>query len=132
MFSKSKILVLFLAICVFAAPETKTATSAQFSFIQGVGVFQPRLYSMDGMYLSCKKLVNGKGAISFSWSLPAIKADMGKISVFTVSGKLIKVFDVKSQEGRISWSMPNARMASGVYFATLTYGTFKKNIKILY
>jgi hypothetical protein len=132
MFSKSKILVLFLAVCVFAAPEIKTATSAQFSFIQGVGVLQSKIYSMDGMYFSSKRLVNGKGAISFSWSLPAVKADMGKISLFTVSGKLIKAFDVKSQEGRISWSMPNARMASGVYFAVLTYGSFKKNIKILY
>lgn len=131
MFSKSKILVLFLAVCIFAAPETVQKSSAQFSFIQGIGVFQPRHYSMDGMYFSCKRLVNGKGAISFSWSLPTGKNDMGKISLFTVSGKLIRSFDVKSQEGRFSWNMP-VRMASGVYFAVLTYGTFKKNVKILY
>ncbi|HUI91264.1 MAG TPA: T9SS type A sorting domain-containing protein [Chitinivibrionales bacterium] len=131
MFSKSKLLVLFLAVCVFAAPETKTATSGQFSFVQGVGVYQPRLFNLDAMYFTCKKLVNGKGAISFSWSLPGMKADNGKISVFTVAGKLIRSFDIKSQEGRISWNMPS-RMASGVYFATLTYGAFKKNAKILY
>jgi len=70
MFSKSKILVLFLAVCIFAAPETKTATSAQFSFIQGVGVFQPRLYSVEGMYFSCKKLVNGKGPFRFPGRFP--------------------------------------------------------------
>lgn len=131
MFSKSKLLVLFLAMCIFAAPETKTATSAQFTFKLGTGVHLPKYYSVDAMYFSCKKLVNGKGALSFSWSLPGVKADKGKISLFTVSGKLIRAFDVKSQEGRVSWNMPS-RMASGVYFATLSYGTFKKNVKILY
>jgi hypothetical protein len=132
MFSKSKILVLFLAICVFAATETIQKSSTQFKFVPGVGVLQSKTYSTNGMYFSCKKLVNGKGNISFSWSLPNAKADMGKISLYTVSGKLIRAFDVKSQEGRISWSMPNARMASGIYFAVLSYGTFTKNLKIVY
>jgi hypothetical protein len=132
MFSKSRILVFFLALGIFAAPENISVSSAPFSFAP-TGVIYQNYYSMMGSHFSYKKLTNGKQALQFSWSIRGTKkSDMGKLSLYTVSGKLIKSFDLASPEKSISWSMPHGKMANGVYFAVLTYGLFKKNLKIIY
>jgi hypothetical protein len=132
MFSKCRILVLFLALGVFAAHEDVSKSSAPFSFVQ-VGVINPANYSAHGMSFSYKKVVAGKQGMIFSWSLPAMKADMGRLSLYTVSGKLVKSFSFTSKDKPyIAWSMPRGKMAGGVYFASLSFGQFKKTLKVLY
>jgi hypothetical protein len=132
MLLKSRILVLFLALGILAAPETVTKTSSQFIFQKGIGVLFPKVYSMNGMSFTYKKVIAGKESMSFSWSLPKVKADMGKLSIFTLSGKIVKSFDVTSSEGSRTWSLPQGKIASGVYFARLTYGKFNKSLKVMY
>jgi hypothetical protein len=132
MFSHCRILVLFLAFGVFAAPETVSKASNPFIFQKGIGVIYPKVYSVNGMSFSYKKITARKESMSFSWSLSKEKADLGTLSIFTLSGKMVKSFDVTSPEGSRTWSMPRSRMASGVYFAKLSYGKFNKSLKIVY
>lgn len=131
MFSKCKVLVLFMVLGALAAPENIPKSSAPFGFVQ-VGVANPYYYATNGSYFLCKKLSNGKEGMQFSWSLPGSTARAGKLSVYSISGKVIKSFDLSSRDRSIVWNMPQGKMASGVYFAVLTYGTLKKNTKIVY
>ena len=129
MFLKSKILVLFLALCVFAAQEILTKSSPVFSV---TGVTYQKVYNSGAFSFSYKKLFSGKGVVTFSWTLPSVKAEKGKLSFYTVSGKLLKSFEIASNEGCLNWNMNQSKIASGVYFATLTYGQYKKSLKVLY
>jgi hypothetical protein len=130
MFSKSKILVLFLALGIFAAPENISKQSAAFSFPTGIGVITPKTYLMGEKAFSCRKSFSGKQVISLSWALPT-KAENGKISIFTLSGALVKSFPVTAQKGMVNWDASHGIVASGIYLATLTYGPYKSNLKIM-
>jgi hypothetical protein len=128
---KCKILVLFLALGVFAAPENLQKSSAAFSFVQA-GVINPYAYWANGSYFSCRKIANGKQGMVFSWSILGNTAQIGKLSIYTVSGKMIRSFDLTSRDKSVSWNMPQGKLASGVYFAVLNFGLLKKNLKIMY
>jgi hypothetical protein len=130
---KSKILVLLAAVCVLAAPETLQKSSAEFSFVQGVGVIYQKAYFGGNSYFLYKRVGNLSNSIMFYWSLPELTGkEKGKISIFSVSGKLINSFNIKSSEGKIVWKMANNPIGRGIYFAVLSYGPLKKNVKILY
>ncbi len=130
MFSKCKLLVLLLALGVFAeAPISKS--SVPFSFVQ-TGVLQQVSYSVNGMKFSYKRIVVGKQGMQFSWSLPQIKANKGSLSLYTVAGKLVRTLELNSNTGNCFLNATQTRMASGIYFASLSYGQFKKNLKIVY
>jgi hypothetical protein len=129
MFSKSKILVLFLALGIFAAPETVSKQSAAFSF-PPTGVILQKTYLMGGKAFSCKKSFSGRQVISLSWALPT-KAENGKISIFTLSGALVKSFPVTAQKGMVNWDASHGTVASGIYLASLSYGPYKSNLKIM-
>jgi hypothetical protein len=129
---KCRILVLFMALGVFAAHEDVSKSSAPFSFVQ-TGVINQSVYSANGVSFSYKRTSAGKSGMFFSWTLPKNKTDIGKLSLYTVSGKLIKSFPVSSKDKPyISWKGPNGKMAGGVYLATLTFGQFKKSLRIVY
>jgi hypothetical protein len=132
MFLKSSAIVLFLAFAIFAAPENVTKTSSPFIFQQGIGVLYPKVYSVNGMTFTYKKITAGKQSMSFSWSLPKTIGDAGKLSLFTLSGKMIKSYDVTSPQGSHTWSMAQGKIGSGVYFARLTYGKFNKSLKVMF
>lgn len=132
MISKCKILVLFLALGVFAAPETITKSSASFSFKQGVGVLFPMGYSANGNSFYYKKIAVGKPGMAFSWVLPKEKDVPGKLSIFSLSGRLVKSFDLSKAKGSINWTMQNSKISGGIYFAKLSYGSFNKSLKIIY
>jgi hypothetical protein len=131
MFAKYKLLVLFLALGAFATPESFKQSSAPFSFVQ-TGVLQQYFRSQNGSYFSYRKLANSKQGILFSWSINDNQAQTGKLSIYNISGKLIQSFDVTSRQKYVTWSMPQAKIASGVYFAVLNLGSFKKNAKIMF
>jgi hypothetical protein len=132
MFLKSKLLVLFLALAIFAAPEGLMKPSGEFVFKQGVGVKYQTITAMNGLSFTCKKINAGKNYLAFSWTLPQNKAQIGKISFYSVSGKLIKSFNLTTPEGSINWSMTTSKLASGIYLARLSYGSFNRSVKIVY
>jgi hypothetical protein len=131
MFSKFKVLVLFLAVCAMADVENLSSSSAAFSFAP-VGVIQQVSYFSNSVSFTCKKIAVGREGMAFSWALPKIKGETGKLSICSVSGKLIKSFNLASNEGNFTWNVSRGKMAGGVYFATLSYGQFKKSLRILY
>lgn len=130
MFTKYKLLVLFLALGAFATPENITQSSAPFSFAV-TGVTQYLRYS-NGSRFAYQKLSNNKQGIVFSWSIVDNSAQTGKLSIYNISGKLIQSFDLTSRKNSITWSMPHSKIASGVYLAVLNFGSLKKNATILY
>jgi hypothetical protein len=132
MVSKCKILVLFLALGILAAPEQLSKSSDQFVFQQGIGVRYFAIAAVNGLSFAYKKVISGKEGLVFSWTLPKSKADIGKLSIYSVSGKLIKSFNLTTPEGSISWNMPKGKMSSGVYLARLSYGSFNRSLKIIY
>jgi len=131
MLSKCKVLVLLTAFGVLAGHEAYSPQSVPFSFMQ-VGVTNPYHQMMMNSTFSYKKLSSGKEGILFSWSLPGNSAQIGKLSVYSISGKVLKTFSLTSRDNSKVWSMPQGKLASGVYFAVLSYGTWKKNTKIIY
>ena len=130
---KSRILVLLMVLGIFAAPENIVKTSTvPFSFL-GTGVVWGISSKASGMNFTCKRSFAGSGVISISWSIPsAVKAGAAKISVFTVSGKMVKSFGVASQSGTVEFKPGLGKMSEGVYISTLTYGTFKKSLKMVF
>jgi hypothetical protein len=131
MFAKCKLLVLFAAFGVFATPENITQSSAPFSFA-ATGVMQQYSRYVNGSSFSYKKLSNNKQGIAFSWSIIDNAVQTGKLSIYSISGKLIQSFDITSRQKSLTWSMPQSKIASGVYFAVLNFGSFKKNAKIMF
>ncbi len=131
MISKFKILVLFLAFGAFAAPETIQSSSAAFSFVPA-GVLQSYHSYSDGSTFSCQRLPSGKQGMVFAWSISGNSTRTGNLSLYSISGRLIKSFDLNSRQESVTWTMPQAKLASGVYFAVLKFGTTVRNAKIMY
>ncbi len=131
MLSKSKIFVLLMAVCAVAGVEDISKSSAPFSFTVA-GVVQGITYFGNSTSFLCKKITNGKEAFAFSWSLPKIKDATGKLSIYGVSGKLIKSFGLSSNQGSFIWNVGRGHMADGVYFASLSYGQYNKSLRILF
>lgn len=137
MFSKLRVLVLFLAVCAMADVENLSSSSAAFSFAP-VGVIQQVSYFSNSVSFTCKKIAVGREGMAFSWSLPKVKGESGKLSICSVSGKLIRSYSLISSasdvrfEGNQVWNASRGKIAGGVYFATLSYGQFKKSLRILY
>jgi hypothetical protein len=132
MILKSSIFVLLMVLGVFAAPEILTKSSAPFAFKPGIGVIYQKGYTINGIGFSYKKAASGKPAMVFSWTLPKEKNIPGKLSIFSISGRLVKSFDLSSTQGSVNWVMRNGKAGSGVYFAKLSYGSFNKNLKIVF
>jgi hypothetical protein len=132
MIFKSSILVLFMVLGIFAAHEDVLKSSAPFSFVQA-GVINQVNYFANGLSFSYKRITAGKDGMLFSWSLPKNKTDIVKLSLYTVSGKLLKSFTLTSTDKPyVSWNGPNSKLAGGVYLATLSFGQIKKAMRVLY
>lgn len=118
------------AFC-FSAPETVVKMSAPFSFPATVGVLGGRMFrSSDAMFV-CNTRLTGKKIVELSWSLPA-SAKYGTISIFTVSGSKIKTFSIGSPAGAVEWDITESKkIGKGVYFASISYGMSKKNLKLV-
>jgi hypothetical protein len=122
--------IMSAAIC-FSEPETITKLSAAFSFPTTVGIAGNRSSLCAPASFLYNTQMNGKKLVSLSWSLPGA-AKTGTISIFTVSGSKIKTFSITSPEGRVEWNVTEGKkVGKGVYFAAISYGTSKKNLKLV-
>jgi hypothetical protein len=55
----------------------------------------------------------------------------GSISVYNIAGMKLATFPVSSSEGSVQWKgAADKKAGNGIYFAKLTCGSFKKNLKI--
>ena len=124
-----------LAVCLsaslcFSAPETIVKLSAQFSFPSSVGIFGYHSFQANNVSFLSNTQFNGKKAVEFSWSFP-VAAKNGNISIFTVNGSKVKTFLITSQAGKLLWNFAESKKAGkGVYFATISYGPNRQNLKL--
>lgn len=124
-------LAMFLpAALSFSAPETIVKLSAPFSFPAGVGISESPAFQNNVLFSRASQL-SGKKTIELSWSLPAL-AKSGSISIFSVTGSKIKTYSIASPAGKVEWDITGSeKVAKGVYFATISYGPSKKNLKLV-
>jgi hypothetical protein len=121
---------LSVALC-FSAPETITKLSASFSFPTTVGISGSRSYQTTGTAFVSNIRTNGKRTIDLLWSLPGA-AKNGTISIFSVTGSKVKTFSISSPSGKVEWDMTGGnKIGKGVYFASINYGSSKKNLKLV-
>lgn len=67
-----------------------------------------------------------KGKIMLQWTVssPAVS---GAISIYSLSGALVKKVALKSNYGTMQCDLQKA--APGIYLASISYGTFRQNLK---
>jgi hypothetical protein len=112
--------------------ETIVKNSKAFSFPATVGTRGGNvLQSKEAIFAGSANL-EGRKIITLSWSLP-VKASTGSIAIFTLSGAKIKFFQISSPQGYVNWDVSGAgRTGNGIYFATLSYGSIHKNLKLMF
>ena len=124
-----------LAVCLsaalcFSAPETIVKLSAQFSFPPSVGILCYHSFQANNVSFLSNTQINGKKAVEFSWSFPGA-AKNGNISIFSMNGSKLKTFPVISQTGKVVWNFAESKkVGKGVYFASISYGSNKQNLKL--
>ena len=124
-------LLLMAALSVSLSAETVVKISAPFAFPTAVGVSGDRSLQSTKAAFACRTVFTGRSIIEFSWSIPG-KAANGSISVFTIAGAHVKTFSMASQHGSVRWDLSSGKkLARGIYIATLSYGIYKQNLKIV-
>ena len=124
------ILMLFLCVIGAKASETVIKSSEPFSFPTTVGVTWKISSTGKDLSFVSQTRYAGRKFVEFSWTVPGT-TEKGSISVFNVAGLKLKTFPVASREGSVRWDvMADKRAGSGIYFAKLVCGSYKKNIKI--
>ncbi|HMD69108.1 MAG TPA: T9SS type A sorting domain-containing protein [Chitinivibrionales bacterium] len=68
-----------------------------------------------------------KGKVTLEWSC-AGSATEGTISIFSVSGALVKKVVLSARNGTTQVDLGKA--AAGVYFAAISYGSYRQNLKL--
>ena len=127
---KSSFLILAFAFsCLYA--ETTVKSSVPFSFPTTVGLMTAgRLVSASEATFTGRTRFSGANSIDFSWSLTST-AKNGSIVLFRVSGARVKTIPIASQSGSIAVDISGGKLAHGIYFAKLAYGTFEKTINFI-
>jgi hypothetical protein len=122
----------FLGIICFAAgllnAQTVEKLSASFAFpttltsARGVVTDQKAVsfFRMAGRSAQ-------KGKISLEWYY-AGAATAGTISIFSVSGALVKKVALSARHGTTQVDI--GRAASGIYFASISFGSYRQNLKL--
>jgi hypothetical protein len=124
-------LVLMAGVSVSLYAETVSKLSAPFQFPTSVGVHSSHSLQCKDLSFSYTLHSGNRAIIGLSWTLPE-KAERGSISIFTLSGTKIKTIPISENHAGATWDISGAaKMANGVYLATLTSGSYKKNIQIL-
>jgi len=128
---KVQCLLLIGAVAASIFAETVVKNSAPFSFPSTVGILGGHLLqNKDAIFVSSANLA-GKKIITLSWSLP-VQAVSGSISIIALSGAKIRTFQISSPQGYVNWDISGtAKVSNGIYFATLSYGSIKKNLKLM-
>jgi hypothetical protein len=125
---KVRLLLLTAALfaCLFA--ETVVKDSAPFPFPTVTGVLTNQLQHVS--FVS-KSQWMGANTIAFAWSIPA-NAKKGNITIYNVLGAQVKTFSLTAPQGMVEWDLSAGRtVASGIYFARLSYGSVTKNLTVV-
>jgi hypothetical protein len=131
MFMKTRFLILMAVFFAGVSAETVSKNSAPFPFPTTVGAKGFVSFQNKDISFSFKVHSGNRTIIGLSWSLPE-KTQKGTISIFTLAGTKIKTFSITGQQGNVNWDLsPGTKLANGVYLATMTSGTYKKNLQIL-
>jgi hypothetical protein len=122
--------ILDLAMAVSLWAETVEKNSAEFSFPTVTSVRESGNVPGAASLFSITTSSAGKRNLSFAWSV-AGTAKKGTISLYTLSGLKIRTIPVSSATGAVSLDLPSKRIASGLYFATMSFGDFEKTINFI-
>jgi hypothetical protein len=123
------IIALLLSQCLYA--ETTVKNSAPFSFPTTVGVMTAgSLVSASEATFTGRTHFSRANAIDFSWSLTST-AKKGSIAIFTVSGACVTTIPIASQSGSSAVDISGGKLAHGIYFAKLAYGSFERTVNFI-
>jgi hypothetical protein len=124
-------LVLMAGVFVSLFADTVSKNSAPFAFPPSVGVIGSYSTQSQSFSFSYNIHSSNRTVIGLSWTLPE-RAEKGSISVYNLSGTKIKSFSISRNQASVNWDISGgAKPANGVYLATLTSGSHKKNLQIL-
>ena len=123
-------LILFL-VAIGSQAETDSASSSPFSFPSFTGIRQSDRAGQLS-YFKFTGYATRSGLITFKWSFPSQAKKMeGTITVYSLRGQTVKVFQVASQEGMVQWNA-SKETATGLYLARIEYGTLKQNLRLIF
>jgi hypothetical protein len=122
----------FLAIICFTAgmlnAQTVEKLSASFTF--PTTLTSARGAAADQNAVSFFRMARRsaqKGKIVLEWNI-AGSAAAGTVSIFSVSGALVKKVAVSARRGTMQADL--GRVAAGVYFASISFGSYRQNLKL--
>lgn len=125
-----KIVVLLCAAGLVHAAETVTKMSAPFTLPSSA--VMPFTSMKTPQLFRCRKTgLSGTELVTMEWAIPE-KSGSGWLTVYSLSGVKVKTFRVTSPKGMVRWNPHASGVTSGVYCVTLSYGTFRGSVKLLY
>jgi hypothetical protein len=108
--------------------QTVEKTSASFTFPLTItstsdGGMSPRTTS----YFKQVPQSIGHGKFALEWNI-STSARSGSISLYSVSGKLVKKIALNNTAGIMECDL--GKTAAGVYCASISYGSYRQNLKL--
>ncbi len=125
-FAKAGLVLLFASGLLFAQVVEKLSASFTFpttlTYVKGkqVAPAQTSFFRAAGR-------VSNKGIVTLEWSVPAT-SEQGRISVYSISGVLVKNLVLTRNQGSLQCDL--SRTATGIYLATLSFGSYVQNLKL--
>ena len=119
------LLIALMSIPLVALAELVTASSDPFTF-PAIDNIKQRAYSASA------PVSTTSNAISLCWSIPAtVEALKGRITLYSLQGKAIMTFDLKTRSGSTTWKIPHGQAKSGVLVARLSCGSHVSTLKLV-
>jgi hypothetical protein len=130
MTKKLLFIVSFLCLCCTGGyGQSVEKLSASFTFpTTPVGVKQSGSIVNGGTsFFRASTLAANHGSITLEWSVvPSVRK--GSIALYSVAGELVKKIDLIECSGKVS--LNRVLPASGVFLATITFGSYKQTLKL--
>lgn len=120
------LVLLFASGSLFAQLVEKL--SASFTFPSTItAVAGKQVSPMQASFFRTAGNVLHKGIVTLEWNVPAT-SEKGHISVYSVSGVLAKNLVLTRNQGSLQCDM--SKSATGIYLVTLSYGSYRQNLKL--
>jgi hypothetical protein len=118
--------LLFASTALFAQVVEKS--SASFTFPTNLtSAMGKQVAPGQATFFRTTGNISRKGVFTVEWSVPT-SASQGRISVYSISGVLIKNLVLTKNQGSLQCDL--SRSATGIYLATISYGTYRQNLKL--
>jgi hypothetical protein len=101
--------------------------SASFSFPTTTSAYGVKTAASPASFFRTGGRFTHKGIVNLEWSVPR-GAAQGFISVYSVSGALVKKALLTKNQGSMQCDL--SRAGAGVYLVTISYGTYRQNLKL--